>query len=57
MAKRRTKMHKDRAQRRAEREAGMLRAGGSSNYAKKKRWLHRHGGWGFEYPVKPWRAL
>lgn len=55
--KRSTKRAQDRAKRRAAREAGQRRPGGASNYAKKAKFLLAHGGFGFEWPDRPWRSL
>ena len=34
----------------------MARPGAKSNYAKKRQFLVKNGGWGFEYPEpKPWK--
>ena len=30
-------------------------AKGNSRYAKKKAYLRKHGGFGFDYPNKPWK--
>ena len=58
MAKRRTKRATARANRKADKEAGMARPGGKSNYAKKKEWCRRNGVFGFEVlNPKPWKAL
>lgn len=55
--KRRTIRERKRAARRVERELGMQRPGGQSDYARKKRWLMRHGVFGFEVrEPKPWRT-
>ena len=29
---------------------------GNSNYAKKEAFLKKHGGFGFDYPDKPWKS-
>ena len=31
------------------------KAKGNSNYARKKAFLKTHGGYGFDYPEKPWK--
>ena len=31
------------------------KAKGNSNYAKKKAFLRKHGGFGIDYPKKPWK--
>lgn len=55
--KRRTTKSQDRARKKAARQAGMQRPGGSSRYGRKSRYLKTHGGWGFEYfEPKPWRS-
>lgn len=28
---------------------------GNSVYARKEAFLKKHGGWGWEYPTKPWK--
>ena len=55
--KRRTKRAANRARVKASKEAGMKRAGGKSNYARKREWCAKHGVFGFEVkPPKPWKA-
>lgn len=54
--KRRTKRANARAHKKASKEMGMKNPGGESKYAKKKKWLARNGGFGFNYPDKPWRS-
>ena len=53
MSKRRTAMF---AAKKARKEQGQLSPGHKSRYAKKKAYLTKHGGWGFDYPEpKPWK--
>jgi hypothetical protein len=63
MAKRRTAIHARRTLRRAERrsakEHAMEHPGGQSNYARKRKWLHKNDRSGYEAEVlamhpKPW---
>jgi len=39
----------------ANRSKRMNSAKGNSEYARKKEYLHTHGGSGFDYPDKPWK--
>ena len=42
---------------RRRKEHAMSHPGARSSYSKKRAFLHRYGGWGFEYPSpKPWRG-
>jgi hypothetical protein len=42
---------------RRRKEHAMSHPGARSRYAKKKAYLHRYGGWGWEYPEpKPWKG-
>lgn len=55
--KRRTKRAEARDKRRLDREMGMARPSGESNYGRKKKWLARNGVFGFEVrEPKPWRT-
>lgn len=54
--KKRTKRAAARSRLKAAREAGQKRPGGSSNYAKKHKFLAAHGGSGLDYPDRPWRS-
>ena len=40
----------------ARKRAAMDRPGGRSNYARKRTFLRTNGGWGKDYPNKPWRS-
>ena len=51
----RDKRKKTLAQKRAVKSNRMTRSGEKSNYAKKREFLSRNGGWGFEYAEKPWK--
>ena len=43
------------AEKRARRKNAMSHPGGSSNYARKKKYCDKNGVWGWEVLVKPWR--
>ena len=49
------KRQKQFAQKRATKENRMKKPGYKSNYAKKRLFLISNGGWGFDYPDKPWK--
>lgn len=44
------------AQNVAKRKAMKAAQGSTSRYARKKKYLVKNGGWGFQYPEKPWRS-
>ncbi len=55
--KRRSNRADARAKMKVQKEAGMRRAGGKSNYARKREWCAKHGVFGFEIrEPKPWRS-
>lgn len=56
MSNRTERKQRERAKRRAAKAAAMAQPGYESNYARKSKYLTRHGGWGFDYPdPKPWK--
>ncbi len=50
-----TRRRKTLAQKKAAKDGKMAKPGHESNYAKKKAYLHKRGGWGFDYKDKPWK--
>ncbi len=50
------KRQKQMAEKRASKASRMNKKGNKSNYAKKAEFLKRHGGNGFDYPLKPWKS-
>lgn len=42
--------------RKVNKERIMATPGQKSNYAKKRTFLIKHGGFGFDYPDKPWKG-
>lgn len=54
--KNRTKRAEQRAKLKALKASSQARPGGASNYARKRKYLAKYGGFGFEYVTKPWRA-
>jgi len=52
-----SKRTKQLEQRRQAKASRMKKVKGNSDYAKKKEYLHRNGGWGFDYPdgEKSWK--
>ena len=45
------------ARKRVQKEQRMKKPGARSPYAKKKDFLRNNGGWGFDYPSKPWKQV
>lgn len=39
----------------AQKKTSMFRPGGQSHYARKRAFLNREGGWGWQWPGKPWK--
>ncbi len=54
-SKRQIDKRKKMAMRKERKERGMQRPGAKSMYARKRAYLTRYGGWGFDYPTKPWK--
>lgn len=52
----RERREKEKAERRERKRIAMQTPGAMSNYARKRIYLNRHGGFGFEYPGKPWKG-
>ena len=54
-SRRKTQAQKRRAEKNRRKTLSMGKPGEASLYARKKAYLTRHGGFGFEYPSKPWK--
>lgn len=58
MAKRRSRLVRQREAKRVQRRASMDRPGRKSKYARKAAYLHKHGLWGWQVPEpKPWKTV
>lgn len=56
MSKRRTQQQARRAARNEHRSRAQANPSGNSAYGRKRTYLNKNGGWGFEYADKPWRS-
>lgn len=54
-SKRKMDQQKRMRQRKIDRANDQKRPGGQSKYGRKEAFLLANGGWGFEYPNKPWK--